>query len=102
MPEVNSYPKLDKLHALCDIERPEVVCITETWLCDDIGESEFSIPGYNCVLDVIGTDMVVELHCLCLTIFFRWEERKGEKSLCFPCHERMCSMAAGQVHGMQL
>ena len=43
------YPKLDELHALCDIERPEVVCITETWLCGDIGESEFSIPGYSCV-----------------------------------------------------
>ena len=26
-----------------------VVCITKTWLCDDIGESEVSIPGYNCV-----------------------------------------------------
>ena len=42
-------PKLDKLRALCDIEKPEVVCITETWLCDDIGESEASIPGYNCI-----------------------------------------------------
>ena len=42
-------PKLDELHALCDIEKPEVVCITETWLCDDIGESEASIPGYNCI-----------------------------------------------------
>ena len=50
-------PKLDELHALCDIEKPEVVCITETWLCDDIGESEVSI----------GTDMVVGLHCLSLT-----------------------------------
>ena len=26
-----------------------MVCITETWLCDDIGESEVSIPGYRCV-----------------------------------------------------
>ena len=43
------YPKLDELHALCYIERPEVVCITETWLCDDIGELEVSIPGYSCV-----------------------------------------------------
>ena len=42
-------PKLDELHALCDIEKPEVVCITETWLCDDIGESEVSIPGYKCI-----------------------------------------------------
>ena len=25
------------------------MCITETWLCDDIGESEASIPGYNCI-----------------------------------------------------
>ena len=25
------------------------MCITETWLCDDIGESDASIPGYNCI-----------------------------------------------------
>ena len=31
-------PKLDKLHALCDIEKSKVVCVTETWLCDDIGK----------------------------------------------------------------
>ena len=41
----SSYSKYDELHALCDIERLQVVCITETWLCDDIGESEVSIPG---------------------------------------------------------
>ena len=25
------------------------MCITETWLCEDISESELSIPGYSCV-----------------------------------------------------
>ena len=36
-------PKLDELHA------PEVVCVTETWLCDEIGESEATILGYICI-----------------------------------------------------
>ena len=25
------------------------MCFTETWLCDDTGESEFFIPGYICI-----------------------------------------------------
>lgn len=37
------------LHALCDIEKPGVVCIAETWLCDHSGKSEASIPGCNCI-----------------------------------------------------
>ena len=58
------------------------MCITETWLCDDISESEFSIPGYPVVLNVIGTDTVVELYCLFLT---SWNTRLqcGPKGLEF-------------------
>ena len=43
------YPKLDELSAQCDIEKPDVVCLTETWLSEDIMESECAIPGYRCV-----------------------------------------------------
>ena len=43
------YPKLDELSAQCDIEKPDVVCLTETWLSEDIMESECAIPGYQCV-----------------------------------------------------
>jgi len=31
------------------MERPDIVCITETWLCNDICELESSIPGYTCI-----------------------------------------------------
>ena len=34
------YPKLDELYAQCDTEKLDVVCLTETWLCADIIESE--------------------------------------------------------------
>ena len=81
------YPKLDELLALCDIVRPEVVCITKTWLCDEIGESEFSIPGYSCVrCDTIGTDMVVELHCLSLTSWNIRLQCVGQEFLLVPVH----------------
>ena len=34
------YPKFDELCAQCDMEKPDIVCLTETWLCEDITESE--------------------------------------------------------------
>ena len=34
---------------VCELEKPDIVCITETWLCDDITMLECSIPGYHCV-----------------------------------------------------
>ena len=43
------YPKFDELCAQCDIEKPDVICLTETWLCADIIESECTIPGYKCI-----------------------------------------------------
>ena len=29
-------PKIDELRIVCELEKPDIVCITETWLCDDI------------------------------------------------------------------
>ena len=43
------YPKFDELCAQYDMEKPDVVCITETWLCEDIIESECVIRGYKCI-----------------------------------------------------
>ena len=43
------YPKFDELCAQCDMEKPDIVCLTETWLCEDITESECVIPGYKCI-----------------------------------------------------
>ena len=37
-------PKLDELCVLCDLRKPDIVCITENWMCEDIGPSECSIP----------------------------------------------------------
>ena len=56
------YPKLDELRALCDMEKPDIVSITETWLYEDICESESYIIGTS-VLGVTGIDMVVGLPC---------------------------------------
>ena len=42
-------PKLDELCVLCDLRKPNIVCITESWLCEDIGPSECSIHGHHCV-----------------------------------------------------
>ena len=27
--------------------QPDIICITETWLCTDVLDNEISIPGYN-------------------------------------------------------
>ena len=43
------YPKFDELRAICDMEKPNVVCITKTWFCDDIVEAECTIHGYTSV-----------------------------------------------------
>ena len=43
------YPKLDELHLYCALEKPDIVCISETWLCEDITLLECSIQGYHCV-----------------------------------------------------
>lgn len=60
------YPKLDELYAQCDMEKPDVVCLTETWLCADITESERTIPRYKCIR-YDQNRLVVGLQCLSQT-----------------------------------
>ena len=43
------YTKLDELCALCEMEKPDIVCIIESWFHKDLLLSEWNIPGYNCV-----------------------------------------------------
>ena len=43
------YPKLDELRVLCDSEKQDTVCITETWFCEDILSRECDIPGNQCI-----------------------------------------------------
>ena len=40
-------PKLDELKIITENSNPDVVCITETWLSQEISDSEMSIPGYR-------------------------------------------------------
>ena len=39
------YPKFHELCAQSYMEKPDVVCLTETWLSADVNESERSVPG---------------------------------------------------------
>ena len=41
-----SLPKFDELVLVVHTHIPDVVCITESWLCPEIQESEVSLPGY--------------------------------------------------------
>ena len=40
-------PKMDALCVLVESNRPDVICIVESWLCNDITDNEIDIPGYN-------------------------------------------------------
>jgi len=42
-------PKIDSLHAVVNLENPDVVCVVETWLSDEVNDTEIEIPGYNVV-----------------------------------------------------
>lgn len=42
-------PKLDELRALCLLEKPHCVCVVETWLSQDISDSELFISNYSIV-----------------------------------------------------
>lgn len=39
-------PKLDELKIVAEENNPDVVCITESWLCQEISNVEVSVPGY--------------------------------------------------------
>ena len=41
-------PKIDELRIHCELNKPDIVCISETWLGDGFTISECSIPGYHC------------------------------------------------------
>lgn len=41
-------PKINELQALCLTLDPDVVCITESWLAENIEDLEIEIPGYSC------------------------------------------------------
>ena len=40
-------PKLDELRATVEADMPDVVCITESWLSEEIGTDELNISNYN-------------------------------------------------------
>ena len=40
-------PKFDELVALCSNDKPDVICLVETWLCEDVLDSELPIPNYS-------------------------------------------------------
>ena len=42
-------PKLDYLRVICNMSKPDCVCIVESWLCPDIQDGELLIDGYDIV-----------------------------------------------------
>ena len=38
--------KLDELKIVAEENNPDVICITESWLCQEISNVEVSVPGY--------------------------------------------------------
>ncbi len=42
-------PKLDELATLCSADNPDIVCLVETWLCDDVLNNEVCIPNYSII-----------------------------------------------------
>ena len=41
------HPKMDELRAFVDIHQPHIICIVETWLCEDISDNEIGLHGYQ-------------------------------------------------------
>ena len=56
-------PKFDELCAVCENNRPGVVCVVETWLGEEITDSEISLPDYQ-LYRLTAIDMVVEYLCM--------------------------------------
>ena len=40
-------PKLDELHATALSQKPDLICIVETWLSDDVIDNELLLSGYQ-------------------------------------------------------
>ena len=49
LPIIRLYPKLDFLKTECVERKPDIVCLTETWLDNSITNDELSIPGLNLI-----------------------------------------------------
>ena len=43
------FPKMDNLHALVSLHKPDAIAIVETWLSPEIGDSEVAIPNYQLI-----------------------------------------------------
>ncbi len=41
------FYKIDELRVFATLKKPNVICVTETWLCDDIFSELLHIPGYQ-------------------------------------------------------
>lgn len=42
-------PKLDCLNLAISLYHPHIICIVESWLCQDISDSELFISGYQLI-----------------------------------------------------
>ena len=42
-------PKIDHLRVVCTVHSPDLICVVETWLNEDILNSELHLPGYEIV-----------------------------------------------------
>ena len=40
-------PKLDELQANVLLQKPDIICIVETWLSDDVMDNELLLPDYQ-------------------------------------------------------
>ena len=41
-------PNVDELLVLASVDKPKMICITESWMChDNISDKEISIPGFQ-------------------------------------------------------
>ena len=40
-------PKFDQLNLVVDVHHPHIICVVETWLCNDILDNELFISGYQ-------------------------------------------------------
>ena len=79
-------PKIDNFRTDCMIEKPHIVCLSETWLCPDIKDEEIYVNGYEIIrLDrnrsgggvaiYIGSNlsykvifMDSEIECMCVSV----------------------------------
>lgn len=42
-------PKMDELHAVVSVTKPEIICLTETWLNINIPDSAIQLGNYACM-----------------------------------------------------